>query len=58
VESFAAYSPATIGGYIRLNRSELQARLPEHQAECLAVQLDLLADPAFRDRARAALPGR
>jgi len=58
VESYAAYSPATIAGYIRLNRSELRARLPEHQAECLAAQLELLADPAFRDRARAALPGR
>ena len=58
VESYAVYSPATIGGYIRLNRCELRARLPEHQAECLATQLELLSDPAFRDRARAALPGR
>ena len=58
VESYAVYSAATIGGYVRLNRSELRARLPEHQAECLATQLELLSDPAFRDRARAALPGR
>ena len=58
VESYAAYSPATIGGYVRLSRSELRSRLPEHQAECLAAQLELLSDPAFRDRARAALPGR
>ena len=36
VESYAAYSPATISGYVRLNRAELRARLPEHQAECLA----------------------
>jgi enoyl-CoA hydratase/carnithine racemase len=58
VESYAAYSEAALAGYVRLNRAELRARLPAHQAECLAVQLELLADPAFRDRARAALPGR
>jgi enoyl-CoA hydratase/carnithine racemase len=59
IESYAAaYSPAALAGYVRLNRAELRARLPEHQAECLAVQLELLSDPAFRDRARAALPGR
>lgn len=59
IESYAAaYSVATLAGYVRLNRSELRARLPEHQAECLTVQLELLSDPAFRDRARAALPGR
>jgi len=58
VESYAAYPEATMAGYVRLNRSELRARLAEHQAECLAVQLELLADPAFKDRARAALPGR
>jgi enoyl-CoA hydratase/carnithine racemase len=55
VESYAAYSRATLAGYIRLSRSELRARLPEHQAECLAVQLELLADPEFRDRAGGAL---
>jgi 2-(1,2-epoxy-1,2-dihydrophenyl)acetyl-CoA isomerase len=58
VESYAVYPQATISGYIRLNRAELRARLAEHQAECLAAQLELLADPSFKDRARAALPGR
>ena len=58
VESYAAYTEAALAGYVRLNRAELRARLPEHQAECLEVQLGLLADPAFGDRARAALPGR
>jgi 2-(1,2-epoxy-1,2-dihydrophenyl)acetyl-CoA isomerase len=58
VESYAGYSPAALAGYVRLNRSEIRARLAEHQAECLSVQLDLLADPAFRDRARTALTGR
>ncbi len=58
VESYAVYPEATVAGYIKLNRSELRARLAEHQAECLAVQLELLADPSFKDRARAALPGR
>ena len=28
VESYAAYSPATIGGYVRLNRSELRRGCP------------------------------
>jgi 2-(1,2-epoxy-1,2-dihydrophenyl)acetyl-CoA isomerase len=55
VESYAAYSRATLAGYIRLSRSELRARLQKHQAECLAVQLELLADPEFRDRAGGAL---
>jgi 2-(1,2-epoxy-1,2-dihydrophenyl)acetyl-CoA isomerase len=55
VESYAAYSRATLAGYIRLSRSELRARLQEHQAECLAVQLELLADPEFGARAGAAL---
>lgn len=55
VESYAAYSRATLAGYLRLSRSELRARLQEHQAECLAVQLELLADPEFRDRAGGAL---
>jgi enoyl-CoA hydratase/carnithine racemase len=58
VESYAVYPQATVAGYIRLNRAELRARLAEHQAECLAAQLELLADPGFKDRARAALPGR
>jgi len=58
IESYAAYSPAALAGYVRLNRSEIRARLAEHQAECLTVQLELLADPAFRERARAALTGR
>ncbi len=58
VESYAVYPQATVAGYIRLNRAELRARLAEHQAECLAAQLELLADPSFKDRARAALPGR
>jgi enoyl-CoA hydratase/carnithine racemase len=57
VESYAAYPPATVTGYLTLNRSELRARLAEHQAECLTVQLELLADPAFADRARAARAG-
>ena len=55
VESYAAYSRATLAGYVRLNRSELRARLAEHQAECLSVQLELLADPDFRSRAGEAL---
>jgi enoyl-CoA hydratase/carnithine racemase len=55
VESYAVYSRATLAGYIRLSRSELRARLQEHQAECLAVQLELLADPGFRNRAGGAL---
>lgn len=55
VESYAAYSRATLAGYIRLSRSELRARLQKHQAECLAVQLELLADPEFRNRAGGAL---
>jgi enoyl-CoA hydratase/carnithine racemase len=58
VESYAVYPQATVAGYIRLNRSELRARLAEHQAECLTVQLQLLADPAFAGRARAALARR
>jgi enoyl-CoA hydratase/carnithine racemase len=57
VESYAAYSRATLAGYVRLSRSELRARLAEHQAECLAVQLELLADPEFRNRAGGALAG-
>jgi enoyl-CoA hydratase/carnithine racemase len=55
VESYAAYSRAVLAGYVRLNRSELRARLADHQAECLAVQLELLADTEFRNRAGAAL---
>jgi enoyl-CoA hydratase/carnithine racemase len=58
VASYAAYPRATLAGYIKLNRSEVRARLAAHQAECLSVQLELLSDPAFKDRARAALPGR
>ena len=58
VESYAAYPQPTVAGYLRLNRSELRARLAEHQAECLEVQLGLLSDPSFAGRARAALPGR
>jgi 2-(1,2-epoxy-1,2-dihydrophenyl)acetyl-CoA isomerase len=58
VEAYAAYPRATLAGYIRLNRAEVRARLAEHQAECLSVQLELLSDPDFKDRARAALPGR
>jgi enoyl-CoA hydratase/carnithine racemase len=55
VQSYAAYGRATLAGYVRLNRSELRARLAEHQAECLSVQLELLADPQFRSRAGEAL---
>jgi 2-(1,2-epoxy-1,2-dihydrophenyl)acetyl-CoA isomerase len=55
VESYAAYSRTVLAGYVRLNRSELRARLADHQADCLAVQLELLADPEFRNRAGAAL---
>ena len=55
VESYAAYSRAALAGYVRLNRSELRARLEQHQAECLSVQLELLADPGFRNRAGGAL---
>ena len=55
VQSYAVYSRATLAGYVRLNRSELRARLEEHQAECLSVQLELLADPEFRSRAGEAL---
>jgi enoyl-CoA hydratase/carnithine racemase len=58
VESYASYPQATVAGYIRLNRSELRARLADHQAECLEVQLGLLGDPAFAGRARGALTGR
>ena len=58
VGSYAAYPPATVAGYVRLNRAELRARLAEHQAECLEVQLELLSDPGFADRARAARPHR
>jgi 2-(1,2-epoxy-1,2-dihydrophenyl)acetyl-CoA isomerase len=57
VESYAAYPQATLAGYIRLNRSGIRDQLADHQAECLALQLELLTDPAFRDRARAALAG-
>ena len=55
VESYAAYSRAVLAGYVRLNRSELRARLADHQADCLAVQLELLADPEFGNRAGAVL---
>jgi enoyl-CoA hydratase/carnithine racemase len=55
VGSYAAYSRAALAGYVRLNRSELRALLKEHQAECLSVQLELLADPEFRSRAGEAL---
>jgi enoyl-CoA hydratase/carnithine racemase len=55
VESYAAYSRTVLAGYVRLNRSELRARLADHQADCLAVQLELLADPEFRNRAGAVL---
>jgi enoyl-CoA hydratase/carnithine racemase len=55
VESYAAYSRAVLAGYVRLNRSELRARLADHQADCLAVQLELLADPEFRNRAGGVL---
>jgi enoyl-CoA hydratase/carnithine racemase len=58
VESYAAYPQAALAGYVRLNRSEIRERIVGHQAECLTLQLELLADPAFRDRARAALPRR
>src|SRR5271156_30894 len=47
VKSYAAYSRAVLPGYVRLNRSELRARLADHQADCLAVQLELLAAPEF-----------
>jgi enoyl-CoA hydratase/carnithine racemase len=58
VESYAAYPQATLAGYVKLNRAEIRAQLAQHQAECLSLQLELLADPAFRDRARAALTAR
>jgi len=57
VESYAAYPQAALAGYVKLNRSEIRDQLAAHQAECLALQLELLTDPAFRDRARAALAG-
>jgi hypothetical protein len=58
VDSYAAYPRATVAGYIKLNRSELHARLAEHQAECLEVQVELLSDPEFKNRAQAARAGR
>jgi enoyl-CoA hydratase/carnithine racemase len=58
IEAYASYSPAALAGYVRLSRSEIRAQLPAYQAECLAVQLDLLADPEFAARARAALAPR
>jgi enoyl-CoA hydratase/carnithine racemase len=48
---------ATLEGYVRLHRADLRARLGDHLAECLAIQVALLSDPEFRHRAaRAARP--
>ena len=48
-------SRATVEAYVRLNRSALRALLEEHLADCLAIQVGLLSDPAFRNRASAAI---
>ena len=58
VESLAAYPRPTLAAYVRLSRAEIRARLPEYQAECLTLQLELLGDPEFRARASAALTAR
>jgi enoyl-CoA hydratase/carnithine racemase len=58
VHQLGTSSRATLEAYVRLNRSALRALLEEHLAECLALQVSLLSDPAFRHRAAAAIrPG-
>jgi enoyl-CoA hydratase/carnithine racemase len=48
---------ATLEGYVRLHRADLRARLADHLAECLTIQVALLSDPEFAGRAaRAARP--
>jgi enoyl-CoA hydratase/carnithine racemase len=46
---------AVLEGYVRLHRADLRARLGDHLAECLAIQVDLLSDPEFPGRAASAV---
>jgi enoyl-CoA hydratase/carnithine racemase len=55
VHQLGVNSRASLEGYVRLNRSGLRAQLDEHLAECLAIQVGLLSDPAFRRRAAATI---
>jgi hypothetical protein len=45
----------TLAAYVELDRHHLRVALDEHLAQVLDVQVRMLADPAFRDRAQAAL---
>lgn len=58
VHQLGANSRDSLEGYVRLHRSGLRALLEDHLAQCLAIQVSLLSDPAFRSRATAAIkPG-
>jgi len=55
VHKLAGTPRATIEGYVRLHRADLRARLGDHLAECLTMQVALLSDPEFRTRAADAV---
>jgi enoyl-CoA hydratase/carnithine racemase len=53
--ALAQLPAATVRGYVELSRATLRARLDEHLAAALTIQVGLLADPAFAQRAQGAL---
>jgi len=55
VHKLGGTSRATIEGYVRLNRADLRARLDDHLADCLTMQVALLSDPQFAGRAAGAV---
>lgn len=57
-EALAQMPPATVRGYVELSRSSLREQLEDHLALCLRIQVGLLADPGFADRASQALANR
>lgn len=51
----AAIPAHTLAAYVELDRQHLRAALAEHLEQVLEVQVRMLADPAFRNRAQEAL---
>jgi enoyl-CoA hydratase/carnithine racemase len=53
--ALARMPPATVRGYVELSRMAVREQLDDHLATCLRIQVGLLADPRFAERAQQAL---
>ncbi|BCB88601.1 enoyl-CoA hydratase/isomerase family protein [Phytohabitans suffuscus] len=56
--ALAQMPPATVRGYVELSRTSVREQLEDHLAACLRIQVGLLADPRFAERAQQALANK